>query len=629
MPTAFALAAIVLLAGDRPWVIAVPARDAARQQVEAAGKDPALRLEAARFCGRAGQFSEMLKAAAGADAAARAELLGMTTVDGKPAFEELARFSEAPPQRAHLPALDARTRAALLKDRFHDMQKAADTTYFNFYSDLTGDDLQVYMTALNGWFRELKNRFRAYTTTNIDVNLFAQRSNYMFFHAVVMGTSGEHVNGFYLPGLRLLTFFDDPLDRVAILNTARHECTHLLIDLSYKGAPMPRWLHEGLACFLAADATAAEGRYTMQLVIELQRQLAARKSMPMSELLDLAHAKFEYPHYAWAWSVFQFLNAGKHQPEAQKFLLALRDALPAPEKEGEPITPDQMRQVTHDVFAKTFGGDLELLELEWREYFRDQFALERPAQSLDYAAAAIERVPGVPVKDKAERERLLEIARPALERASAEPALAGEAALLEARRLLFCAQVAEAGLDEVRLALRAARDLIKTAPAPADDSLRASVVRTALYLVGSIKGVDRELGSGAFDMHAALVAAAKRAEGDRQALLKAICVDCDELVAIAVDSQAKLLAQHPAHANAAVQLLLLAMEADPTLLPEIFPTLQLLAEISPDDRNQALLGIAYFGMGKQRFGKLLVEEGTWLSAQPSLMAELRSYVGLR
>jgi len=612
--------------GGRPWALEKDLPAQSREREDQAGEDPARRLEYGRWCGEVGLFDRMdevlggliERAPATPEARAAALLLGRSLVPGDKdqwEFEELGRFSEDGPAKA-LPALTpppATVAAAILRDRYRDIRLANKSTYFDLWTDLSAEELEPYTKELNSYYRQLKGRFRAYDPASIDVTVFKNRADYLIDFIRSTGKSGEHVLGYYVPSSRLLVFYDDPYEQADVLVTARHECTHLLVDLGYGGHPIPSWLNEGLACFLAAGGTEARGRYTADLILTLMARLSGNQGVGIEDLLTLRREKLEYLHYAWSWGLIHYLNQPEHEETFQEFLSKLRSDLT-----GE-IKPEDVQARVATVFRNSFSSNLRQLEAEWWYWFENTFRLERPEQFVDLGFRALHSA-RYEDKERVQR-RSLEIAQEAFSSLGEAPA--PQVATARLLGLMGC-WVRRTALDDpdpaaCRLMLRAVMDGVRLLPELDNEALRSGLIREALGVAIEAAGV-RAPKSGAFDLHEGLAAVAKRASGSRKAELLALAVLADELLEVAFDSQARALAADPIHRQAANEWLLLSNDYAPRQLPQIFDTLKLLVELDPDDRNLAALGLAYVGLGQEAWGRHLVESGLRRSARPGALA---------
>ncbi len=623
------LAVAAMLPGeDQPWNVEKDLADEAHERASAAGKDPAQLVEFARWCQARGLFERAETVLSGLcdgseQGAAAAGLLGLTESDTGRAPEELLRFSpEAPPAASgaavHAPA--GREREALLKGRYRDFKLANKSTYFDLWTDLTSEELAPYTKLLNDYYRAFKGRFRAYEPASIDVLLFANRSDYLIDHVVRFGKSGEHILGYYVPEQHRLVFYDEPHERDEVMLTARHECTHLLLDVAYHGAALPVWMHEGIACYLAAGSREARGRATAGLVLTLMAELGKNRGFSLKQLLDLAKDGLKYEHYAWSWSLVHYLNGPEREKRFADFLQELRYEVKGKMEEKE------LRELVKTVLARTLAEDLDVIGAGWTAWFAHEFRLERPDQFLAMGYEALDRSRGS--DSKQEQESNLEVAQRAFAGVlpGADAALAAELRFGELDCALARAALRDQDLKACRLLLRSVRDGLSALPELEDESRRSVLARRALEIAAGAAGVRRP--PGAFDLREALVRRAAGRGGSEGELLRAIVVLADDLLELAFASQARVLERNPVDRRAAIEWLHLAMSYAPARLPEIFDTLRLVVELDPEDRSLAALGAAYAGLGRMKWGQWLVEEACRESARPGVLEPFREYVGL-
>lgn len=634
MPTLILLLLFAVADGEldsRPWLVRMGLDRQARERLDAAGDDARAILEHARWCRDAGLFRETGEALANllADPVVGAEaraLLGLKAGAGDektPVFEEIERYVDRSPPIDVAPArLDEKARDQLLQGRHREVKLANKSTYFDLWTDLAPEELAPYTAVLNAYYRTLKGRFRAYDPSSIDVVLFKSRAEYLIDYARSFGKSGEHVLGYYVPGRKLLVFYDEPDGMDDVVLTAKHECTHLLVDLSYRGARIPPWLNEGLACFLAGDGLEMRGRYTSDLLLTVAEGLEKNRGYGIEELMAVEPAGLKYEHYAWSWSLLMFLNEKRHDRKFQQFLLDLREEL-----NGE-IEPEQVPVRIGAVFRDVFGDNLEGLEREWLRWLASELSLERPDQLIDLGYNALKRAERLEKSD--EISRWVEVAQRSFTAAGEQ----ADSALEGSRRLglLNCwVQRAHAGdpdLREFRLLLRGLHQELAGLEGVGQEADRALLVRGALALLQEVAGVRRP-GREPYDLRAALRTRAGGFSDERRLALQALVVLADQLVEQTFRALAVALERDPTDRRVANQWLFLSLDVEPSRLESIFETLRLLAELDPDDRNQAALGTAYHALGRVGWGRRLLEEANRQSARPASLAAYRWYADLK
>ncbi len=608
-------------AAARPWIVA-QAIEARYLEKRSAAKSDADRLDGLRFCLDAGlypQAEEMIASlgATGAlpvDVAAR---VGLALDAGKLVASDAARFTEvAPPiPDATLTPPTGAARADLLATKNREFKLRAKSTHFDLWSDLADADLVPWTKLLNDYYAGFRNRFSAYVPTNIDVFLFASHSDYLVYYALSTGVTGESVLGFYDFDRRLLTFFNDPFARAEIAITARHECTHLLIDLSYKGVVLPSWFHEGMACFLAADGTAARGEYTASLILNLMRPKSKANLVTLGQLLDVDTKDVKFEHYPPSWSLVHYLSASKRAAEFQKFQSALRDW--AGDLEKRP-TPAEARKKARELFEKTIECTIERLDDERRSWFAEQFRFERPEQFLDFAAAGTRQAEFAEAPDEA--RFCLDAAHQSLDAIASDASSANERTILSVAEHVRRAELAKCDPDGARLLLLDVRDRLKALAPIADESRRARLVRRVLAMVATATSAPAI--TTPRDLRAHLAAKVKStSDVRRQATLRSLVALTDDVLGIAFGALARALNADPRNRPAAREWLFLALEDAPAILEEVFPLLVLMDELDPDDESLAALALAYRGLGKTGYGEMLLDEAKGRSAQPGALSE--------
>lgn len=553
-----------------------------------------------------------------------AKLLRLTDATQRESVAEAARFAETPSWTT--PTLNVpkeKPRADLIRNRMLPIRKAIQSTYFDLWSDLTDAELKPYSLELNGYYRAFKNQFSAYEPRPIDVLLFANRSDFLLDYALTTGWTAEHTLGYYRPDQQRLVFYHDARNRSEVFETARHECTHLLIDLSFHRAPLPRWFHEGVACFLGGGGLDAADPYTAGLVASLKRDLGPKNTVSLSKLFSTTSDKFTFREYAMSWGVIYFLNAGRYQASYPQFLKELRERC----LEAKDLTPPAAMELVTEVFRETITIDFPKFEDEFGRYFRDAFRFDKPAQLVDLTMACLDR--STEVSAEVDRDEYREIARRALAVVpdGLNPELLAKRQLARARAAALAAKAQDLRADSAVLALREVLEHLQAAPKLVDESKRASVVREALSSLRQVTRSSPQRGV-AFDLREALL---KRIEADAQnaTMLKALTVVVDALHDHAFSTLGAALNADPLDVNAAEQWVWLALESCPTRLADIVPTLILLNTADPSDRHRALLGVTYIGMGKREVGKRWVEEGSWLTAGPNMMQPYLDFAGIQ
>lgn len=602
----------------RPWDVKGALASEFRDRLKAAGTDASKLKEVAAWCVEQGAPHLVARTFESTPLAAdHATLLGHVPEADPPALADAARYGAASRTLPTLVPLDPKRKKELLAAKDKPIKLANQSTYFDLNSDLDGTVLDQHSKMLNDYYRAMKNRFRAYPETNVDVVIYANRSDYLHDYARATNKSGENVLGYFVPDWRTLFYYDDPYDRDEVALIARHECTHLLFDIAYADRPIPDWLNEGMACYLAGDGELARGGYTMRLVLELAVQ-ASQAKFELAPVFSVPHMSFKYEQYAQAWAMITFLNAPGRGEKFQKFLVALRDTLDPEAKEAKLITS------VREQLELAFGESAESLAEGCERYVTESMSFQRPDQQLELGLSALERArfekPGMPV------ERLVETAATGLR--AAIPTLQG-ADLARARLGLLQIKLLRADLDKAkadgwRLALRAIADDLKALPTLVDESQVGEVARAAIARVSAVLDLKSPKGKPR-DIVAQLREVAAKSKGLDAEKYKAFTVIVEDLLEVAYSRLGKALEVDPLHRRAGRQWVQLSMEAAPHKLLEIYPLLKLLVERDASDEALATLGVAYIGLGNAQFGKSLLKRSSEFTAQPNLIAELLAW----
>lgn len=602
----------------QPWreIPPLPVQFDLRQQESSS--DPEGLGALAAWCSANGLFdrqAELLRAARASDHEAAFPLSGYVAQGDRWQPEELLRFSLNPDATLPdppLPGEDLRRR--LLRSTEREM-KSSNAAYFALETDLDPEATSLYGRLLDRHFGRLKTRFRAYTGEKVEVLLFAQRSDYLRFYDRHIGEGGENVLGFHAGNG--LYFYDDPSRRPEVFNTARHECTHLLIHRCFQESLVPRWLHEGMACYFAGDCEDAEGSYTAGLIWNLQQRLTQGPAFDLADLIELPNHSFQYPEYVLAWSWIYFLNTPRHEGRFQKFLKDLRERLPGG------LSREDATTATTAVFREHYA-DTQALSAEWKDYFLRDFALRTPVQHVDFAwYCAWTLAPSAPKGE--EHTRALQMARLAL---SALPKL-DEEDLREraAATSILCAirslGAAPPDAGTLRQGLRRIVADLQAGPFDSRPDLQARLAFWAAYQLRALLQAGPD--GPAFDARTALLDAIQSA-GDEAPALRALVVLFDDLHRLAREAWCRTLKKNPLHQTAVHDWLFFALDLHPSSLPALFPYLQFLVEADPDDRNLAALAAAYAGLGDQPWSRVLWGRARDISVRASELDSYRPYI---
>jgi hypothetical protein len=544
-------------------------------------------------------------------------MVGIAIVDGKPMVEEMVRRGVTARAYASLPTLTKERKKELLKDKDRELKLANQSTNFDLWSDLDAETIDHHSKILNDYWRKMRNRFRAELPTNVDVFIFGTRSSYLLVYLQLYKKFGEHVLGFYMPKRLALVYFNDPYDQEEVIETALHECTHLLIDMSFREAPMPRWFHEGIASYMEADGERVVGIQPMARVLDLYRALD-KDRVDYVKLVKRRHDDFEYEQYPESWSFVHFLNEEGRREKFQKALAALRLVVTAE------TTAEQALESTREVFEETYGETIESLGAGAIAYFQNRFAVGEPEQLVELANAAAQRSTWDP--KRFDRRRMIDIA------AAASLAAKGRAeGSLEARRQLVDLEIAvqrailaKAGDDEWRIVARMLRDGLRALPLQPDESTVAVLIRRALQAMSAAAGLAGSEGKPR-DLRGALETHVGVAPTSRKERIMALTPLVEDLLEIGFARLAAVLEKDPHHRRATREWMFLALEAAPQKAAEAFPLLVTLTERDPDDLALAMLGLSYLGFGNEKYGKALLEEAKERSGQPTELAAFLEY----
>jgi len=602
----------------RPWDVKGSLDGEFRDRVKAAGKDVTKLKELATWCLEQGAPHLVSKTFESTQLTPEiAPLLGYQPDSNPPALADVARFSATPRVLPALLPLVAKRKKDLLAAKDRSLKLANQSTYFDLTSDLDSSILDQHSKMLNDYYRSMKSRFRVYPETNVDVVIFASRSDYLRDYAMAEGKSGENILGYFLPGIRALFFYDDPYDRDEISLVARHECTHLLFDVAYKSSRIPDWLNEGMACYLAGDGEHARGGYTMRLVAELAAQ-SSSKGFDLMPLFTVKHDDLKYEHYAQSWVMVLYLQSSGRNEKFQKFLVALRDKLTPEAKEA-----DGIRIVREELEAAFTESSASLAE-GCATFVKERMNFQRPDQLLELGLAFGQRAryekPGLPVDQLTEASALaLKEAIPNLKGDELARAKLGEAWLL-----LHRASASKADSRGWRITLLSLVERLKSMPTLVDESQVAILIRDAVEWAALAAGTQPPKNKPR-DLVAELRNLAAKKKGAEAEELMVLTVIVEDLLEIAYGRLSKALEIDPLHRRAGRQWVMLSMKAAPHKLKEVYPLLKLLVERDASDEALATLGVAYIGLGNAQFGKSLLKRASEFTAQPASIAELLAW----
>lgn len=156
------------------------------------------------------------------------------------------------------------------------------------------------------------------------------------------------------------------------ITVVSHEATHQMASntgLFPHHVRVPSWVHEGLAAYFESPNDGAwsgigavnEQRIKFYRALEPDRAHSSLDFIVGDQIFDYARSLGATLHgYGQAWALTHFLIE-KHFDELMRFYKALGELPP-----DINFTPD----VLNALFNRTFGGDRQGLEQEWRSYMR-------------------------------------------------------------------------------------------------------------------------------------------------------------------------------------------------------------------------------------------------------------------
>ncbi len=587
----------------RPWAGFQSSADQLKDRLREA-RTPEPLLEIASWCEQQGKFADMagvlrqvLKTDSANDTAHR--LRGDKQIDGRWSAEEAARFEEqAVVAPFSMPGLSDAQKAALLRLKDRDLRVAGSTGVFDLQTDLADDGVAIYHKLFNGYYRRLKHRFSVWAGGKVDVLVFANRSDFLHYYRRTIGTGGEHVSGFY--SQRLLALHDDVENRDDVLNTARHECTHLVMDLCYEGPDLPLWLNEGMACYFAGECEAALGNYTAGLLDHVRTAIRGRTEGAWQRVMLKDRGEFKFEDYALSWSFIYFLNTDAHEKKFQQFLGDLRKVLTAD------TAAEECCAKANELFLTMFGPDLSALEKDWARFFSDTFSLTSAQQAVDFATFLL-LTKG---HDKAVDHEISIDQALLVQAAIGSPSEAGIARQVAENRIWALVQrisLMTLDAEALRLGLRSVLQSLRGLPVQDNGMFHARLSIAALQQIRDFLKAPKRV-AGSFDCRARLLETVKSAPDDSAQTLRSLVVLHDDLLQMAGAMLQQSLAAEPLRKQALHDWLRLSTDISPSGIEPVFPRLKLLVEIEPDDRNLAAYAVCYKTLGDGKWANMLWEE---------------------
>jgi len=541
----------------------------------------------------------------------------------------------------------ANTQKKLLNKARSRLFKMQEKSYrFNFWSDLERDRVKEYGKLLNPYYDRLKKFFQiSKTELGIDVFLFSTRSDFLNTFQRSSKRDMEHVAGFFrydVNGARLF-FYDRPYNEEEVFNTAKHECTHLLVQHCLQGARMPHWLNEGLACYFAGNGLERYGSYPAQCYLNVKHAYDNNSTITLEELIATPYSDFTFKHYAVSWSWIYFLNADPEtKTKLSRFMSKLK--LKAAHEETK-----NFEDKTHDLFYEMLGTP-ERLQPAWTAFVKDELDPVEPIQSYYCADEGLQAAGGwykfdPPLEFKG-KSRLLRNSESWLQKASSttDNELATKIRLKKAFAVLARAGCMEYDLRET---LFAATQIIEMLDGflkdPVNDFLSGDAGLMAYRTLITIwrAGKYKDSNETVCDFPVLLAREEEQAIKEREEWkntpqdkkltekIKLIgfqrkVVDC--LIEQAKYAFRQSMALDPSNSRAARQWLFLALDFAPQDLAAVFPHLLFQAELDPDDFSLGALAAVYGGMGRQGFARTLLERALLITPKRQYLNIYAHYI---
>jgi len=651
-----ALAGCVLLAGEahaqrgarvRPII-----EDAYAEKSKAiAYGDHSARIELAKWCREKGFIREMLAEVGyvldiDAEHASARALLLQQPVDGTWNFvlPETDLQATAP---VSFEVSHARRRKALDASPQTEFKLAKKAFRFDYWTDIDRDRCTEYVKLMNSYYDRLKGFFQiTKTELGIEVLLFSRKADYLRFFNTFTGDSGEHVAGFFSFTYSFICFYDNQYDD-AVFNTAKHECTHLLMKQCLRGARPAIWLDEGMACYFAGDGPERSGSKSAEYLLTVRRAMNNGKVIPLSDLMEIDREDFEFKHYATAWSWIAYLHS---QPDKKKKLGQLLRKLRQVAVDLEEDEDTDLDAQTNSHFKKLLGPP-ERLQEGWAAWVNESLLPEGDSQKFEYTHQCLEHAYYGTKLTQTDRTHALREGEEWLRRTAeiSDETVAARCTLERAFSILARARCMGYKEREMAYAAAEAVGIVDDyLAAPANSPEAAALAFDAGYIAqrGLLAiwnaGDYEEDDSPACDFDAILEARetelvekidSKRIRSSEKTFLKEeldtvrlhrICVQRLALVASCAYGQA--LAADPAHRPAAHLWLLLALEFAPSELDAVFAHIVARVEIDPNDVNMAALAAAYAAMGKPAFGRSILDRAYHITADKGGLSHFARFV---
>ncbi len=613
--------------------------------------DNSARLELANWCLKMGYFREMLTEIdyileLDANHAAARTLLLQQPVDGTWSFVLPETALRATPT-VSFDTSHTQRRKALDASPQTEFKLAKKAFRFDYWTDIERERCSEYVRLMNSYYDRLKGFFQiTKTELGIEVLLFSRKADYLGFYNTFTGSSGEHVSGFFSFTYSFICFYDNRYDD-AVFNTAKHECTHLLMKQCLRGARPAIWLDEGMACYFAGDGPERRGSKSAQYLLIVRRDMNNGKVIPLADLMEIEREDFEFRHYSMAWSWIAYLHS---QADTKKKLGQLLRKLRQVAVDLEEDEDSDLDEQTNRLFKKLFGQP-EHLQDGWTAWVNESLLPEGDSQKFEYAHQCLEHAYFGTKLTQTDRTHALREGEEWLRRAAEtnDQTIAARCALEKAFCILARArcmgykerEMGYAAADAVRILnefLCAPPNTPEAAALAFDAGHIAQRGLLAIWKTGDYE----EDESPACDFDAILQArktelvekieskwtrASEKGFIDEElefVRLHRICAE--RLALVASCAYGRALEKDPAHRPAAHLWLLLALEFAPSELDAAFSHILAQVEIDPNDSNMAALAAAYAAMGKPEFGRTLLERAYHMTADKESLSHFARFI---
>jgi hypothetical protein len=550
-----------------------------------------------------------------------------------------------------------RTRAArdrlLNRARNRVLKMAKRAHRFNFHTDLDKERVQDYAFILNRYYDSMKGLFRIHKTElGILVLLFSSRSDYLAYFQQNADANVEHWSGFFLytGDLSLLCFYDNRADEDEVFNTAKHECTHLLVRQCLRGAYMANWLNEGLACYFAGDGEDREGNYTAHCYLTVRHALRTRSALTLEDLMSTPYSDFTFRHYAFAWSWVCYLRAQEeHAKRFGKFFSRLGNL--ASEPESRDWKKEHWEEETNRLFREMIGRPAELQQ-PWAVFVEEDLEPSTPEQlfhcavaGLDYAGGRLDMQP--PLKPSQRYDLLCEGERWLREaEASGSETMKARCGVAIVRSLVARARSLDYDEREMTHAAAESRrilDRILGDPSRVEQHCDAAdLIWDTLCLLQNAGRYENEEGTPTCRLVDRITEReATILEDMKEAGIK-LDHDCYATRELALVRFQKQLAEHlvresrygfgtaldrdPSNRQAVLGWLNMALDFAPKEVERVFPYLLFHVELDPDDQMLAALGAAYAVLGKREYAWSLLERAYFLTPKKTLLKRYAKFI---